>query len=191
MHRLNPKFSKALSDGKTKQNWDKIISVVQELTGKAISENVSTKLIEKIKKQILDKKLVLEPKSKTKSSLATSVVTASTDEPGGKASSAIASSALDTSKSEIQSQTQEDTISQAIIDKKKATFARNYNKFKPIIEDPTFPKKLQKPQIQTAYDSLLKLRDQYMSQFNAEDELKAAIDKIEESILKLQKELNK
>jgi hypothetical protein len=180
-----------LSDGKTKQNWDKIISVVQELTGKAISENVSTKLIEKIKKQILDKKLVLEPKSKTKSSLATSVVTASTDEPGGKASSAIASSALDTSKSEIQSQTQEDTISQAIIDKKKATFARNYNKFKPIIEDPTFPKKLQKPQIQTAYDSLLKLRDQYMSQFNAEDELKAAIDKIEESILKLQKELNK
>ena len=198
MHRLNPKFNKALLEGKSKKNWEKIIAVVQELTGKAISADVSKKLTEKINKEILDKKLVIDTKSKTKSTLASSVVT-STDEPAGKvtsavassavASSAVASSALDTSKSEMQSQ--DDTILQATIDKKKATFVRNYNKFKSIIEDPTFPKRLQKTQIQTAYDSLLKLREQYMSQFSTEAELKAAIDKIEESIAKLQKELNK
>ena len=194
MHRLNPKFNKALSEGKSKKNWDKIITVVQELTGKAISENVSTQLIEKIKLEISDKKLVLDTKSKIKSTLASSIVTPSSEEISG-----VGSSALDKSKSEIQSEIQsekqseiqDETLSHAFIDKKKATFLRNYNKFKPIIEDPTFPKKIQQTQIQTAFDSLVKLREQFIPQFNVDAELKSYIDKIEESITKLLKVLNK
>jgi hypothetical protein len=191
MHKSNPKFNNALLEGKSKNNWEKIIGVVQELNGKEISADLSKQLVDKLKKEISEKKLVIDTKSKSKSALVSSVVTSSKDEPGGKAVSAVALNALDTSKSEMQSVAQDESIAQAIIDKKKSTFVRNYNKFKPIIEDPTFPKKLQKTQIQTAHDGLTKLREQYMLQFNTEPELKAAIDKIDESISKLQKELNK
>jgi hypothetical protein len=191
MHKSNSKFNNALLEGKSKNNWEKIIGVVQELNGKEISADLSKQLVDKLKKEISEKKLVIDTKSKSKSALVSSVVTSSKDEPGGKAVSAVALNALDTSKSEMQSVAQDESIAQAIIDKKKSTFVRNYNKFKPIIEDPTFPKKLQKTQIQTAHDGLTKLREQYMLQFNTEPELKAAIDKIDESISKLQKELNK
>ena len=193
MHRLNPKFNKALAEGKSKKNWDKIIAVVQELTGKGISEGVSKQLIEKIKKEILDKKLVLETKSKGKSTLVASVAETSSEGigMGAVAVGSVSISSAEASKSEMVSEKPEDSISQAVIDKKKATFIRNYNKFKSIIEDPTFPKRLQQPQVQTAYDSLLKLREQFLPQFNTEGELKSAITKIEESIVKLQKVLNK
>ena len=175
------------------QNWDKIIAVVQELTGKGISEGVSKQLIEKIKKEILDKKLVLETKSKGKSTLVASVAETSSEGigMGAVAVGSVSISSAEASKSEMVSEKPEDSISQAVIDKKKATFIRNYNKFKSIIEDPTFPKRLQQPQVQTAYDSLLKLREQFLPQFNTEGELKSAITKIEESIVKLQKVLNK
>lgn len=186
MHRLNPKFSKALSEGKSKQNWEKIIGVVQESIGKAISQNVSTQLIEKIKKEILDKKLVLETKSKSKSALVSSAVQASSSEeisPG--VSGAVSVSSVEASKSEAVSEKPNDSIAQAAIDKKKATFIRNYNKFIPIIDDPTFPKKLTQALVQNAHDSLLKLREQYLPQFANEPELKAAKDKIDASIAKL------
>ena len=181
MHKLNSRFSKALTEGKTKNNWDKIIGVVQELTGKTISENVSTQLIKKIMKEILDKKLVLEPKSKAKSTLASSLVE----------TSVVETSAPELSKSEMQPEKQDETITNANIDKKRATFLHNYNKFKTLIEDTTFPKKLQQAQLQPAYESLLKLREQFIPELNVEPELKAALDKIEESIVKLQTVLKK
>lgn len=176
LHKLNPRFSKALLEGKTKKNWEKIIGVVQELTGKKISENVSTQLIKKIVKEISDKKLVLEPKSKAKSTN-----TSSLKETG----------APELSKSEMQPEKQDETITKANIDKKRATFLRNYNKFKTLIEDTTFPKKLQQAQLQPAYESLVKLREQFIPELNVEPELKAALDKIEESIVKLQTVLKK
>ena len=201
LNRLNPKFSKALIEGNTKQNWDKIIKLVQELIGKEISTNLSTNLVEKIKKEILDKKLVLETKSKPKSTIVSKISEPSVSVKGviSSAESEEKSSQSVEKSSQSVEKSHEDVsvkplISKSEYDKKKALFLKNYYKFKPIFEKKNFPNMLNAEQLKKAYTNLETIyKEQYIIEFNTEEELRIAIKEIEESIIKLMnriKELN-
>jgi hypothetical protein len=190
MRRLDPKFNKALFEGKSKKNWETIINVVQELNPKPISKNVSEKLVEKIKEEIASKKLVLESKSKRAAVLSeisakndsTSKQSFDSEAPGSQSIEAQGSADLE---SDVKSQ-----IAQAQFDKKKATFLRDYNKFGAIFPLLNDLKKLKLTDKTKILENLIKVQSKFMVEFNEDVECLAAIVQINQSILKLQSDIS-
>ena len=190
MRRLDPKFNKALFEGKSKKNWETIINVVQELNPKPISKNVSEKLVEKIKEEIASKKLVLESKSKRAAVLSeisaktesTSKQSFDSEAPGSQSIEAQGSTDLE---SDVKSQ-----IAQAQLDKKKATFLRDYNKFGTIFPLLNDLKKLKLTDKTKILENLIKVQSKFMVEFNEDVECLAAIVQINQSILKLQSDIS-
>ena len=81
-------------------------------------------------------------------------------------------------------------IAQAQIDKKKATFLRDYNKYGTIFPLLNDLKKLKLTDKEQILVNLLKVQQKFMVEFNQDKECLAAIAQINQSILNLQSDLS-